>query len=135
VSNYFSRDAFVNRIRELRASGLSSKQIAGQFGVSYQTVDRWIRGEVNLKNFPVDTYRAVMGDPHTAGRPTQLVHEDRPPYGLKREIADELESPVRMLAFIRERNATQWEALKLIIASIYRDITRGKRGMRQASEG
>jgi hypothetical protein len=64
-----------------------------------------------------------------------LVPADRPPFGLKREIADALAPHVRMLALICERKPEEWEVLKALIEVCYRHLVGGKRGMRQAAGG
>lgn len=127
---YFSRDAFINKIKQLKEGGLPSKEIATRIGVHFTTIDRWVRGEVNLETLRIREYRAVMGDPQGSGHLKLAVQEDRPPYGLRPETAEVLGPFVRMLASIQEREPDRWSGLATIIESVYRDLRGGKRGAR-----
>lgn len=129
--DYFSKDKFIKKIRDLRIGGLPSKEIAAQIGVHFTTIDRWLRGEVNLDTITVKAYRDVVGDPGEIGARLSVVHEECPPYGLQPQTAEALAPYVRMLAFIHGASEAQWEIIKGNIETFYRELGGGKRGARQ----
>ena len=49
------------RVAQLRQEAGGSKPLAEKLGISYQIVDRWLRGEMEVENLPVRTYEMVMG--------------------------------------------------------------------------
>lgn len=131
MGNYFSPEAFINTIRQLRDSGLSSREIAAQFSISYQTVDRWLAGKINLDNLRLKAWRIVMGDPYLPERSSLSVHADKPAYAIRAALPETMTAHIRMLRFIHDRDPDRWKALAAIIESVHRDIGGGRRGRRQ----
>ncbi len=74
MSDFPHKSEFLNKVRCLRRRFGSSKQVAAHLGVSYQTVDRWLRGDFKLENLDVKMWNKVMGGPATtpAAEPESL---------------------------------------------------------------
>jgi hypothetical protein len=134
MGEYFSVEAFRRRVRQLKDRLDGSSRKTGEFlGVSYQTVDRWLRDDAPLDIGRIDlrTYLTVMG--HEAFPPL-TVHEsatyDPPP--LPPEMQEVLDTVRQILvsgeATVIHSLRAHLEALQAIHAAM---TTSGRRAQKR----